>query len=88
MKTGRLLVLLALVIGLLACPWQTPAEPIMLGRVGQFKSLGYSSANPHWYETKPDGTTSLFTLAPGQLFVMTEFRGRFYAADPAIDTGP
>jgi hypothetical protein len=88
MKTGRLLVLLALVIGLLACPWQTPAEAIMLGRVGQFKSLGYSSANPNWYETKPDGTTSLFTLAPGQLFVMTEFRGRFYAADPAIDTGP
>lgn len=88
MKIGRFLVLLALVIGLLASSWQAPAQAVMLGRVGQMKSLGYASGNPNWYETKPDGTTSLFTLAPGQFFVMTEFRGRFYAADPATDTGP
>ena len=41
MKTGRFLVLLALVIGLLAGPWQAPADAEMLGRVGQMKSLGY-----------------------------------------------
>lgn len=35
MKTGRILVLLALVIGLMAGPWQAPAEAEMLGRVGQ-----------------------------------------------------
>ena len=88
MKTGRFLVLLALVMGLLAGPWQAPAEAEMLGRVGQNKSFGYSSAAGNWYETKPDGTSVLFTLAPGQSFIMTEFRGRFYAANPAIDTGP
>ena len=89
MKPGRLLVLLALVIGLLAGPWQAPAEAEMLGRIGQMKSLGYGGGSGgNWYETKPDGTSSLFTLSPGQSFVMTEFRGRFYAANPAIDTGP
>ena len=88
MKIGRFLVLLALVMGLLAGPWQAPAEAIMLGRVGQIKTLGYDSASQKWYENKPNGTSSLFTLAPGQSFVMTEFRGRFYANDPAIDTGP
>ena len=31
MKTGRFLVLLALVIGLMAGPWQAPAEAEMLG---------------------------------------------------------
>ena len=60
----------------------------MLGRVGQIKSFGYSSAAGNWYETKPDGTSSLFTLAPGQSFIMTEFRGRFYVTNPANDTGP
>jgi hypothetical protein len=88
MKTGRILVLLALVIGLLAGPWQAPAEAEMLGRVGQMKSLGYGSPNTNWYETKPDGTSALFTLAPGQSFIMTEFRGRFYATDPANNPGP
>ena len=88
MKTGRLLVLLALVIGLLACPWQTPAEAIVLGRVGQIKSLGYNSPTQKWSEIKPDGTSSLFTLALGQFFVMTEIRARFYVTTPATDTGP
>jgi hypothetical protein len=88
MKTGRILVLLALVMGLLAGPWQAPAEAEMLGRVQQMRSLGYSSTSPNWYETKPDGTVTLFTLAPGQSFVMTEFRGRFYAANPATEPGP
>jgi len=88
MKTGKILVVVALVMGLMTGFWQAPAAAEMLGRIGQIKSLGYSSANGKWYETKPDGTSALFTLAPGQSFIMTEFRGRFYAADPAIDTGP
>jgi hypothetical protein len=89
MKTGRFLVLLALVIGVLAGLWQDPAEAEMLGRVGQIISLGYGGGSGgNWSRTNADGTTSVFTLAPGQSFVMTEFRGRFYAADPATDTGP
>ena len=65
MKIGRFLVLLALVSGLLAGPWQAPAEAEMLGRVGQIKTLYYSGGN--WYQNKPDGTSSLFTLAAGNL---------------------
>jgi hypothetical protein len=87
-KTGRILVLLVLAIGLLAGPWQAPAGAEMLGRVQQMRSLNYSSSSPNWYETKPDGTVVLFNLAPGQSFVMTAFRGRFYADNPATDTGP
>ena len=61
----------------------------MLGRVGQMISLGYAGGiGGNWNQTKADGTSSPFSLAPGQSFVMTEFRGRFYAADPATDTGP
>jgi hypothetical protein len=86
MKTGRILVLLVLVLGLLAGPWQAPAEAEMLGRVGQIKTLYYSGGN--WYQNKPDGTSSLFTLAAGQSFVMTEIRARFYVTNPANDTGP
>lgn len=86
MKMGRFLVLLALVIGLLASLWQAPAEAEMLGRVGQIKGLYYSNGN--WYQNNPDGTSSLFSLAPGQSFIMTEIRVRFQAADPGIDTGP
>jgi hypothetical protein len=88
MKIGRLLVLLALVMGLMAGPWQAPAEAIMLGRVGQIKTLAYNPAAQTWSELKPDGTSSLFTLAPGQSFIMTEIRGRFYVTTPASDTGP
>ncbi|MDO9531029.1 MAG: hypothetical protein Q7O12_02715 [Deltaproteobacteria bacterium] len=84
MKTGRFLVLLALVMGLLAGPWQAPAEAIMLGRVGQIINLSYDA--PNWKQTKPDGTTSIFTLAPGQSFIMTEIRVRFYAT--IINSGP
>lgn len=84
MKTGRILVLLALVMGLLAGPWQAPAEAIMLGRVGQIINLSYDA--PNWKQTKPDGTTSIFTLAPGQSFIMTEIRVRFYAN--IINSGP
>ena len=67
MKTGRLLVLLALVMGLLAGPWQAPAEAEMLGRVGQIKSLDYTGAG-NWYQIKPDGATSTFTLRSGAIF--------------------
>jgi hypothetical protein len=88
MRTGSMLVLLPLVVGLLAGPWKAPAEAEMLGRVGQNKSFGYSSASGNWSETKPDGTSAPFTLAPGQSFIMTEFRGRFYATDPANNPGP
>lgn len=88
MKTGRILLLLALAIGLLAGPWQVPADAEILGRVGQIKTLGYNSTNGNWYQTKPDGTSALFTLAPGQSFVMTEIRARFYVTTPATDTGP
>jgi hypothetical protein len=86
MKTGRLLVLLALVIGVMAGPWQAPAEAEMLGRPGQIKTLHYTA--PNWYQTKPDGTSSVFTLNPGQSFIMTEIRARFYVSDPATETGP
>ena len=88
MKIGRLLVLLALVMGLLAGPWQAPAEAILLGRVGQIKSLSYNPATQKWSELKPDGTSSLFTLGPGQSFIMTEIRARFYVTSPADDPGP
>jgi hypothetical protein len=86
MKIGRFLVLLALVLGLLAGPWQAPAEAVMLGRVGQIKYLYYTGGS--WSQTLPDGATSTFTLAPGQSFVMTDIRARFYVNDPATDTGP
>ena len=86
MKPGRLLVLLALVIGLLAGPWQAPAEAEMLGRIGQIKSLYYSGGN--WYQTKPDGSTSAFALASGQAFVMTGIYLRFYVSDTTTQTGP
>ena len=89
MKTGRLLVLLVLVMGLLAGPWQAPAEAEMLGRPGQIKNLYYSyDAQPHWDQTKPDGSSSVFTLAPGQSFIMTSIGVRFYVTDPATQTGP
>jgi hypothetical protein len=89
MKTRRILVLLVLVVGLLAGLGQAPAEAELLGRPSQMISLGYGGeSGGNWYQTKPDGTSSLFTLAPGQSFIMTEFRGRFYATDPASDTGP
>ena len=66
MKTGRILVLLALVMGLMAGPWQAPAEAEMLGRVGQIKSLYYSGGN--WYQTKPDGSTSSLCFGLGASF--------------------
>jgi hypothetical protein len=86
MKTGRFLVLLALVMGLLAGLWQAPAEAEMLGRIGQIKTMYYSGGN--WFLNNPDGTTSPFTLGPGQTFLMTEFHARFYVTDPATQTGP
>jgi hypothetical protein len=86
MKTGRILVLLALVIGLLAGPWQAPAEAIMLGRVGQINNLFYK--NGSWYEYKPNGSTPLFTLSAGESFVMTEIRVRFYVSNTNTETGP
>jgi hypothetical protein len=86
MKTGRILVLLALVMGLLAGSWQAPAEAEMLGRVGQIINLSYD--HPYWQQIKPDGSTSIFTLAPGQSFIMTEIRVRFYVSDPAAYPGP
>jgi hypothetical protein len=86
MKIGRFLVLLALVSGLLAGPWQAPAEAEMLGRVGQIKNLTYSDQN--WYQINPDGSSSIFTLAPGQSFIMTSVSLRFYVTDPATQTGP
>jgi hypothetical protein len=86
MKMSRFLVLLALAIGLLAGPWQAPAEAEMLGSVGQIKTMYYSEGN--WYQKKPDGTSSLFTLAAGQSFVMTEIRARFYVSDTTTQTGP
>ena len=73
MKTGRILVLLALVMGLLAGPWQAPAEAVMLGRVGQIKYLDYTDGN--WYQILPDGTTSTFTLAPGAIFCHDRYSG-------------
>jgi hypothetical protein len=84
MKIGRILVPLALVIGLMVGPWQAPAEAIMLGRVQQIKNLIYTA--PNWYEVLPDGTHKLFTLAQGQYFIMTGVYVRFYAAAP--NTGP
>ena len=86
MKMGRLLVLLALVMGLMAGPWQAPAEAEMLGRVGQIKSLYYSGGN--WYQTNPDGTTSAFTLAAGQSFIMTDLRARFLLPTAATTANP
>ena len=86
MKTGRFLVLLALVMGLLAGPWQAPAEAEMLGRIGQIKYVYYTNGN--WYQTKPDGTSSPFTLAPGQSFVMTEVRARFLLPTAATTANP
>ncbi len=86
MKTGRCLLLLVLVTGVLAGSWQAPAEAVMLGRVGQIRTLYYSP--PNWYQNNPDGTTSPFTLAPGQSFLMTELHARFYVTDPATQTGP
>jgi hypothetical protein len=86
MKTGRFLILLVLVMGLMAGPWQAPAEAEMLGRVGQFKTIYYSGGN--WYLNNPDGTTSPFNWGPGQSFIMTEIRARFYVTTPATDTGP
>jgi hypothetical protein len=89
MKTGRFLVLLALVFGLLAGPWQAPAAAEMLGRPGQFINLLYSyDPQPHWAQVKPDGSISDFTLAPGQTFIMTSVSLRFYVTDPATQTGP
>jgi hypothetical protein len=88
MKIGRFLVLLAIIIGVMAGFWQAPVEAEMLGRPGQIKSLGYNSTNGNWYETKPDGTSVLFTLGAGQSFIMTEIRARFYVTNPATDTGP
>jgi hypothetical protein len=86
MKTGRFLVLLALVIGLLAGPWQAPVEAEMLGRVGQLVSLYYN--NGSWYQIKPDGSNTTFALAPGQSYIMTSIGVRFYVTDPATQTGP
>jgi hypothetical protein len=89
MKTGRILVLLVLVMGLLAGPWQAPAEAIMLGRPGQIINLYYSyDPQPHWAQIKPDGSISDFTLATGQTFIMTSISLRFYVTDPATQTGP
>jgi hypothetical protein len=85
MKACRFLVFLALIIGLMAGPWQAPAEAAgMLGRVGQIQNLYYSSGN--WYQTLPDGTTQAFILATGQTFIMTGAYVRFYAT--TTDTGP
>jgi hypothetical protein len=81
-----MLVLLALVIGLLAGPWQAPAEAEMLGRAAQFKNLTYAA--PDWKQTNPDGSQSVFTLAPGQSFIMTEIRVRFYVSNTGTETGP
>lgn len=86
MKTGRFLVLVVLVCGLLAGPWQAPAEAEMLGRVGQMKNLTYDA--PDWKQTNPDGSQSVFTLAPGQSFIMTEIRLRFYVSNTGTETGP
>ena len=87
MKTGRFLVLLALVIGLLAGPGQFSADAAMLGRVGQIKQLHWTGSG--WSQTLPDGASSAFTLASGQYFVMTEVRVRFFVTDPlGVDYGP
>jgi hypothetical protein len=89
MKTGRLLMLLVLVLGLLAGPWQAPAEAEMLGRPGQIINLYYSyDPQPHWAQIKPDGSISNFTLAPGQSFIMTSIGVRFYVSDTGTQTGP
>lgn len=89
MKTGRFLVLLVLVLGLLAGPWQAPAEAEMLGRPGQFKNLYYNNTEGKWYETKPDGTSAVFSMGEGQTFIMTMIAARFYVSgDPALQPGP
>jgi hypothetical protein len=89
MKTGRILVLLALVFGLLGGLWQGPAEAEMLGRVGQIKYVYFNNGN--WYQTLPDGTINQpFTLSKGQSFVLTEVRARFLlpAAAGTANPGP
>jgi hypothetical protein len=87
MKLGRLLVLLALVLGLLAAPWQFAADAAMLGRVNQMKQIHWTGSG--WVQTLPDGSSSAFTLASGQYFVMTEVRVRFFVTDPlGVDYGP
>jgi hypothetical protein len=88
MKTGRILVLLVLIIGFLAGPWQAPAQAEMLGRVSQFKNLYYHAGEGTWYETKPDGSSAVFTLATGQSLIMTSISLRFYVSDPSTQTGP
>jgi len=84
MKTCRILVLMALVVGLTVGTWQAPAEAILLGRVQQFKNLYYSSGS--WYEVLPNGTNQLFSLPQGHFFIMTMSSVRFYAN--AANTGP
>jgi hypothetical protein len=86
MKICRSLVFLALVIGLLAGPGQVPAQADMLGRVGQLVSLYYN--NGSWYQIKPDGTNTTFTLSLGQSYIMTSIGVRFYVSDTATQTGP
>lgn len=88
MKTGRFLVLLILVIGLLAGLGQAPAEAEMLGRPGQFKNLSYNNTEGKWYELKPDGTSSAFIMGEGQTFIMTMISARFYVSDPVNQPGP
>lgn len=85
MKSCRFLVFLALIIGLMAGPWQAPAEAAgLLGRVGQIKNLAYVSGT--WYDLLPNGTYPIFSLASGQSFIMTQVSARFYAT--TADTGP
>ena len=66
MKTGRILVLLALVIGLLAGPWQAPAEAEMLGRVGQIKNLDYTGGS--WYSDQAGRHHLDLYFGPGAIF--------------------
>jgi hypothetical protein len=84
MKTGRFLVLLALVIGLMAGPWQAPAEAEMMGRVGQMINLRYGGGT--WTMVLPDGTSQPFILTATQTFIVTAAYCRFYANTP--NTGP
>jgi len=86
MKTGRILVLLALVVGLLTGPGQFAADATMLGRVGQIKQLHWTGSG--WSQTLADGSSSAFILASGQYFVMTEVRVRFFVTNTTTDSGP
>jgi hypothetical protein len=87
MKTGRFLVLLALVIGLMGSLCQAPAEATMLGRVGQIKHVYYNNGN--WYQTLPNGTINQpFALTAGQSFVLTEVRARFLLPTAATSANP